>query len=209
LAKGRHPRPADENTRAVVLNAAVETICDLGYYRASSNEIARRAGVSWGVINHYFGTREALLLAVLEDAIERALAGLSDVRVVGNDRRTRLRQLINRILSFYGQREYIAIMQILWNQGRDPRTEQSTQHALDDFTDRLRSRWIELFTGTIDSDMSTATANMVFVLMWGMAIQEAASAFMRHDSEPNSSPIELRIEMLLDALEGLLQHDRG
>ncbi len=61
-------RAAETDTRGRVIRAAVDCIIDLGFYRGSStNEIARRAGVTWGVIQHYFGTREGLMLAVLED----------------------------------------------------------------------------------------------------------------------------------------------
>src|SRR5207302_10457592 len=64
-------RDVDLATRERVLEAAVASILERGFYRASSNEIARRAGVTWGVIQHHFGTREALLLAVLEDGANR------------------------------------------------------------------------------------------------------------------------------------------
>jgi AcrR family transcriptional regulator len=53
---------ADLSTRAKMLDAAVQCIVEEGFYRSSSNRIAARAGVSWGVIQHYFGTREKLLL---------------------------------------------------------------------------------------------------------------------------------------------------
>ena len=66
-AKGRTRRTDGEQTWRRVLDAAEECILELGYYQASSNEIARRAGVTWGVIQHQFGTREGLLLAVLND----------------------------------------------------------------------------------------------------------------------------------------------
>ena len=49
-----------------MLDATVECILELGYYQASSNAIARRAGVTWGTIQHQFGSREALLLEVIK-----------------------------------------------------------------------------------------------------------------------------------------------
>ena len=55
-----------ELTRRKVLDAAVQSILESGYYHTSSNEIARRADVTWGTLQHQFGSREGLLLAVLE-----------------------------------------------------------------------------------------------------------------------------------------------
>ena len=56
-----------EQTRRRVLDAAIATVVDVGYYKASSNEIARRAGVTWGSIQHLFGSREQLMLDVVND----------------------------------------------------------------------------------------------------------------------------------------------
>ena len=203
-------RTNDEGTREAVLKAALECICDLGYYQASSNEIARRAGVSWGVIQYYFGSREVLLLAALEDAVERGVASLEGVVIVGSDVRIRLRQLLNLVLAFYGRREYAAILQILWNLSRAPKTAESTEQALLDFSRRLTANWHALLALTIGEARSSATAGMVFNLMWGMAMEEAAYAYMALPGITETrTPIEMRIEMLLDAIEGTLQHERG
>src|SRR3954454_10813625 len=64
----RRRRVDGELTWRRVIDAAVATILEMGYYQASSNEIARRAGVTWGALQHQFGTREGLLLEVLNDA---------------------------------------------------------------------------------------------------------------------------------------------
>ncbi|MCU1453644.1 MAG: regulatory protein TetR, partial [Acidimicrobiales bacterium] len=71
----------DQATRQVMIDAAVASILERGFYRASSNEIARRAGVTWGVIQHHFGTRESLMLAVLEDGMERFSAVVHDASI--------------------------------------------------------------------------------------------------------------------------------
>ncbi|MEY2458244.1 MAG: hypothetical protein QOG30_74, partial [Acidimicrobiaceae bacterium] len=57
--RSRRPATTDNEqaTRRAVIDAAVASILERGFYRASSNEITRRAGVTWGVIQHYFGTR--------------------------------------------------------------------------------------------------------------------------------------------------------
>jgi len=60
---------SDDSTRARVIDAAIACILDEGFYRASSNKIAKRAGVTWGVIQYHFGTREALMLAVHERGV--------------------------------------------------------------------------------------------------------------------------------------------
>src|SRR5439155_20083847 len=68
---GRRRPPGDSASRQRVLDAAVQCILEQGLYRASSNAIAEQAGLSWGVIQYYFGSREALMLAVLEEGVMR------------------------------------------------------------------------------------------------------------------------------------------
>ena len=71
MTSAMKPRP---DTRARVIQAAVDCILDEGFYRASSNRIAERAGVTWGVIQHHFGTREALLIEVFKTRAEAVAA---------------------------------------------------------------------------------------------------------------------------------------
>src|SRR4051794_12885262 len=73
----------ESSTRERVIDAAVSSILELGFYRASSNEIARRAGVTWGVIQYHFGTREKLLVACLRAGTARLESLLTEADVVG------------------------------------------------------------------------------------------------------------------------------
>lgn len=52
--------------RAQIVEAAIVTLNDLGYHRASLAEIARRAGVAKSALLYYFGSRDALLLHVMD-----------------------------------------------------------------------------------------------------------------------------------------------
>ena len=44
-------------TRERVMAAVVESIAEVGYPKTTANEIARRAGVTWGAVQHHFGER--------------------------------------------------------------------------------------------------------------------------------------------------------
>jgi AcrR family transcriptional regulator len=124
-----------------MLSAAVECILDEGYYRASSNRIARRAGVTWGVIQYHFGTREQLLLAVVRDGADELLQVLIDARIVGDTVEARIESLTDVIWTHYRRPAFLAHMQILLNLGKDPRTAPDTVKALADTERRLGSLW--------------------------------------------------------------------
>ncbi len=81
LRRERTAANGENDTRARVIKAATECIIELGFYRGSStNEIARRAGVTWGVIQWYFGNREGLMLAVLEEGASHMVATVEGAR---------------------------------------------------------------------------------------------------------------------------------
>src|SRR3954447_4011596 len=107
-----------------MLAAAVECIVDEGYYRASSNRIAQRAGVTWGVIQYHFGTREQLLLAVVRDGAEDLLRPLEGATITGDTVEQRLDSLAEVIWGHYRRPEFLAHVQVLLNLSKDPRTSE-------------------------------------------------------------------------------------
>jgi AcrR family transcriptional regulator len=56
-----------EGTIRKLLDAATETLIDVGYAEASVQRICARAGLSQGALFRHFATREALMVAVGED----------------------------------------------------------------------------------------------------------------------------------------------
>jgi len=53
-------------TRNRLLEAAVETLAEVGWSRCTVSVVAERAGVSRGAAQHHFPTREALFLAAVD-----------------------------------------------------------------------------------------------------------------------------------------------
>jgi AcrR family transcriptional regulator len=76
----------DAGGRAQIIDAAITSIQEVGFYRSSTNEIARRADVSWGALQYHFGTREALLLAIIHEIDRRFLTDVEDAHVEGEVR---------------------------------------------------------------------------------------------------------------------------
>ncbi|WP_181390951.1 TetR/AcrR family transcriptional regulator [Achromobacter pulmonis] len=51
--------------RAAIQQAALDVFSECGYTRATMREIARRAGVTHGLVQRHFGSKEALFLATV------------------------------------------------------------------------------------------------------------------------------------------------
>jgi AcrR family transcriptional regulator len=138
-------RSNGEATYRRVLDAAVASILEKGYYKSSSNEIARRAGVTWGVIQHQFGTREALLLEVLNDRWRRLQELVGSADVTGTTLEERLRRVVEVLEEHYGSAEHLAQIQILLDLSHNPDSSTETRRAVAEHGRKLGRAWQPLF----------------------------------------------------------------
>jgi len=123
-------RSDGEETRRRVLDAVVETIVEVGYYKASSNEIARRAGVTWGAIHHLFGSREQLMLEVFHDLGEQFQRLFADARADGDTLEERLRSVLDLVAERFEQPRFLVEVQILMDLSSNPRVAEETRRAM-------------------------------------------------------------------------------
>jgi len=141
----RRRRSDGEVTRRRVLDAAIESILENGYYQTSSNEIARRAGVTWGALQHQFGTREALLLEVVNDRWVRLQHTVANAEIGGETLEERLHAVLKVLSDHYGTPEHLAHIQILLDLTHNPNTSAATREAVAVHGRQLTLAWRPLF----------------------------------------------------------------
>jgi AcrR family transcriptional regulator len=146
---GRQQRSDGAKTRRRVLDAAVECILEHGYYEASSNEIARRAGVTWGVVQYQFGSRNALLIAVLNDRWEMLQSAVALADITGDTLEERLAGVLKVLSSYYGEPAHLAQLQILLDLTHNPKTSEATRKAVAAHGRELTLAWRPLFERAI------------------------------------------------------------
>ncbi len=158
--------------RGVVVEAAIQCILERGIYRASSNAIAERAGVTWGAIQHHFGTREALMLAVLEEGNDRLRRLLHAAEIRGGSVEERVGEYLAVLDGYYGSQEYLAFMQVLLTLAHDPRTSEQTLETMQRITESvdadLHRLGGEVLAGTRASE--AAMGPVLFHALRGMAM---------------------------------------
>lgn len=183
----RRERPAanaDLDTRDRVIQAAVECIIDLGFYRGSStNEIARRAGVTWGVIQWYFGNREGLMLAVLEEGASHMIATVEGADIDGSSVVERMSQLIDVFSAHYARPEYLASLQVLLNMDHDPRTSAEVRRTMLEVAERSNAHVRRLLRQALGpaaakSDLATT----IFLVVRGFAFSQQLLDSMAYDT---------------------------
>jgi TetR/AcrR family transcriptional regulator, fatty acid metabolism regulator protein len=90
--------------QGMIIDAALEVFRQRGYANARMADIARRAGVSYGLVYHYFGSKEVLFEMIVESWWS-ALYGMMDHEIAsGDDIRDKLVNIIEFFLNTYGQK---------------------------------------------------------------------------------------------------------
>jgi len=160
-----------------LLRAAIELVIERGIYRATSNEIARRAGVTWGSIQHYFGSREKLFVAVLEFDFEFFLALMDDAIIVGDTLATRLESVYAVIESYYGRREYLATFQIRMSLLSDSKRVSDIELTTQRQNDMVNAGWLALVHRVLSTeDLGTTTPLVIYEMFRAVASRRGLMA---------------------------------
>lgn len=120
----------DSSGREQIIDAAIASILEVGFYRSSTNEIARRAEVSWGALQYHFGTREALLLAIVEVLAHRFTASVDAAHVGGDTLAERITSLYEILAEHYDNPTFLVRLQIVLNLQHDPDTSAEVMDAI-------------------------------------------------------------------------------
>ena len=132
--KIRRTQLRGDRTRDAIIGETVRCINEEGIAAASANHIAGRAGVTWGVIQYHFGSRELLMLAVLEEGTRRLVEDLSTADIAGETLTGRIQSYGDILMRYYADPQYLAFLQVLLNLRHDPRTSAQTLETMTKIT---------------------------------------------------------------------------
>jgi len=110
-------------TRARIMSAVVESIAELGFKRSTAAEIARRAGITWGAVQHHFGGKDGILVAVLEDSFTRFAERLIDIDVDGVPLERRVALFVERAWQHFASPDFRSTFEILQHYAADSASE--------------------------------------------------------------------------------------
>jgi AcrR family transcriptional regulator len=204
------PDPVDASTRTRVIEAAVACILEEGFYRASSNKIARRAGVTWGVIQYHFGTREKLLVAVNEHGAAEFDAVFANAEIEGDTITERLESLADIIWGDYRRPEFLAYMQLMLNLSHDPTAKDRTRDGLREVGERFGKHLPRLMRAVLGDEIADGPdfdrlSMLLFTAFRGLALDHEVSDALpveRTVARPEPDPERT---MLVDALSAYVE----
>jgi AcrR family transcriptional regulator len=95
------PSERDPQTRNRLLQSAVHTFDRKGYSAASVREIAEMAGVAKPALYYHFGSKEGLLIAILDEAVREFAKTISGAVARPGTARERLMALCDDVFSLF------------------------------------------------------------------------------------------------------------
>ena len=153
-----------EKTRQAVIDAAIHCLATEGFHRATSNRIAREAGLSWGVIQYHFGDRAGIYRAVLDSIIDTYVAELDQLARAGEDKPVaeRLQLLADSLWQLLNHPAYLATMELLLNLNRDPELAINTKAYVKRWSERMAVLWQGIFPEFPEGHAGSAAARQIF-----------------------------------------------
>ena len=127
-------------TRERVLHAVVESVAEVGFQKTTAAEIARRAGVTWGAVQHHFGHKEGILLAALEESFRTFASILGTPSDRHESLEARASLFVERSWQHFRSSHYRSTFEILLN--LPPELEIPWQHEMLDEWKRI---WLRFF----------------------------------------------------------------
>jgi TetR/AcrR family transcriptional regulator, fatty acid metabolism regulator protein len=89
---------AQEEKRRLLLDAAVRVFARKGYHASRVGDIAEEAGVAYGLLYHYFGSKEDVLRSVFRETWRALIETIESVEGSGDPPREQLRKVAEILL---------------------------------------------------------------------------------------------------------------
>jgi AcrR family transcriptional regulator len=158
-------------TRERILAAVVESIAEVGFQRTTASEIARRAGVTWGAVQHHFGAKHGILEAVLAESVAR-LADRTSGIPADAPLAARVELFVERAWEHFSSAHYRSMLEILLHlapgdRERRPDWRDGMERALDAIWSRVfpdaalskpRARALQRYTTSVLSGLASLAA---------------------------------------------------
>ena len=111
------PRRSNETRsaemRAALIEAAIQSLCEVGYSKTTTHEICRRARATSGAIQHHFGSKDELILATLDCLRLEMQERFDRLNELGGPLEARCGAMVREMWhTFYGRKRYMAVWEI-------------------------------------------------------------------------------------------------
>jgi AcrR family transcriptional regulator len=172
--KPTRPRTQEERsatTRRELIRSAVSCISELGYVNSTIEVVASHAGVSRGAVQHHFGSRNDLLVAVIEDFG----SGLSTLNDIPPDLTfaERVHAAIDLTWDMVKTPHFLAVVQIWLTMQHNPAIRPTIAKEIRFIEQKLDAEWQMLFKeAAVPPERVASIRHLVLAMLRGLALRK-------------------------------------
>jgi AcrR family transcriptional regulator len=191
-------------TQARIKAAVVESIEAVGLRGTTASEIARRAGVTWGAVQHHFGDKRGILIAVLEGSTNRFIDHLGGVEVEGRSLAERVDDFVDRAWEHFGSSHYRGTLEILLSLSGSSGSDETLRDLPRTLAEMQGPSWVRIWQ-RIFHDAALPPARSVALQRYTAAVLSGIASFrILEGASPHLRSLELDFlkRTLLQELRG-------
>lgn len=168
------PRTQEERsatTRRKLIRSAVSCISELGYVNSTIEVVASHAGVSRGAVQHHFGSRNDLLVAVIED-FGSSLSTLNEIPADLTFAQ-RVDAAIDLTWDMVKTPHFLAVVQIWLTMQHNPAIRPTIAKEIKLIEQRLDAEWQMLFKeAAVPPERVASIRHLVLAMLRGLALRK-------------------------------------
>ena len=170
-------------------------LSELGYLQATVGVVASRAGVSRGAVQHHFGSRADLLVAVVDD-LGIALSRSKDIPP-GLSIPDRVSMSIDQTWQLLRSSHFKAVVQIWLAMQSDKKVFAAIKAKVAHIEDELDKKWLGLFADVrLPTKQVTMARHVALATLRGLSLRN----IYRQEESASSGEIEALKSMVTAAL---------
>lgn len=175
---GRPLQQRAVDTRAALLDAAIDCLVERGYAATTTIETARRARVSRGAQLHHFPTKAELMTAAVGRLLDRRVEEFRNAFVDAPLGPGRLEHAVDVLWSMFESPCFVAFAELKVAARTDPELASAVQEMDRRFYDECRATYADLFPNDDghDPEFDEMAVAFTFALMDGVAFQRLIAA---------------------------------
>lgn len=169
VRRTQHERSTE--ARAKLLAAAIDLISANGFSATSMADIAQRAGMTRGAIQHHFTGRNELVIAImgaLEDKTAEALADIEGEGLASFE--DKLDLALNRLAENVQTDTYLAVLDIWVSTRADPQLGKAVRDFVARSTRHYRELWGRLFDNDLSPEIQDETLRIIVAVLRGLLV---------------------------------------
>ena len=132
-------------TRRKLIEAAIEVLRESSYANLTIKKVTQRAGVTNGAMQHHFGSRDDLLLALMDAVYPVLQIPFEAIAAEGLTVEARVGKIVDLLWGIYSRPEYLAVWDIALGSRGDAALWPRMQAYQKDIAARMSREFVALF----------------------------------------------------------------